>query len=66
MDLWKNVNPGCMRGYHRMPHSAAHEQFEYDQTMIPLVDKRQHLKKNDFSEHTEQGAGIMKALISNK
>lgn len=57
-----------MMGHNRMPYSATHDQFEYDEALIApaALDCRVHLKKNDLSEHTEQSAGIMKALMTNK
>eukprot|EP00892_Ulva_mutabilis_P001952 jgi/Ulvmu1/11758/UM008_0172.1 len=64
--LWKKINPGCMPDYTSMPISTAHDAFTVDYSCIPPVNKRVHRQKNDFTEHTEQGASIMKALISDK
>lgn len=64
--LWKTINPGCMPAYTALPISTAHQAYTLDYSCIPPVDKCVHRKKNDFTEHTEQGASTMKALISDK
>lgn len=64
--LWRTINPGCMPEYTSLPISTSHETFTVDYSCIPRVDKRVHRQKNEFTEHTEQGASIMKSLISDK
>jgi hypothetical protein len=66
MELWRRINPGCMPQLTVTPHSTMHAHFQVDKKLSDKVDKRQHFQKNAFTEHTEQGASIMKALISDK
>ena len=64
--LWKTINPGCMPAYSDLPPSTTHDLMVVDYATIPPVNKEYHRKKNDFTEFIEQGASIMKALISDK
>jgi hypothetical protein len=70
MDLWKTINPGAMPQHAQTPVSTAHAHYAavdggdsdggYGGTP---PDKRFNIRKNENSEHAEQAAGIMKALI---
>ena len=55
-----------MPDYSKTPVSTMNDHYDFNNKMIPPISKRLHLQKNDFSEHTEQGLSVMKALISDK
>lgn len=48
------------------PHSTMSSHLQVDKKQSPSVNKQHHFQRNAFTEHTEQGASIMKALISDK
>ena len=66
VDLWKGLYPGCMPAFTNLPVSMTASQFERKAALEKPPDKRHFLQRNAYTEHSEQAASTMKALISDK
>ena len=63
MALWKTIYPGCMPQHAATPVPTSLELAQAGRAHAQPPNKRFNLRKNEGTEHAEQAAGIMKALI---
>lgn len=61
MDLWKTINPGCMKDKIKSYYRTTYKEFHSGHPRDPEAqsDVRFNFKRNDFTEYTESRAKMV-------